>query len=70
MEGVSAPSCPQGHKAMGGLIPQQERPGQSWNEEQPGAQGGCPAKSKNGLYQEHAEGAGEDEMMVSLGPSF
>lgn len=69
MEGVIGPSYPLGHKAMDGLTPQQERPGQSWNEEQPSAQGGCPGKFKNGLYKDHSEGAGEDEM-ISLGPSF
>lgn len=38
--GVNGPSYPLGHKAMDGLILQQERPGQGWNEEQPSAQGG------------------------------
>lgn len=54
---------------MDGLILQQDRPGQSWNEEQPGAQGVCLRKFKNGLYKDHLEGAEEDEM-ISLGPSF
>lgn len=51
------------------LILQQERPGPSRNEEQPSAQGGCPGKFKNGLYKDHLEGAGEEEM-ICLGPSF